>query len=139
MSWMTKRTVWIQAAVLLLVLGATDSPVRTQGLDGLLPPQQAPRLDKLDPLLQIAQANPLGRSRIIVRATGSQMFGLLATLIQQLGGVLGRQLSIIDAQAADVPNTALITLAASNAVLRIAVDRATVGTLELTGAVIGAT
>jgi serine protease AprX len=144
MSWMTKRAIWIQSTLLLLVLGATGSPVRTQVLGGgVLPPAPAalpvPGLDKLDPLLQIASVNPLGRSRIIVRATSSQTLALLAPLIQQLGGVLGRQLSIIDAQVADIPNTALLTLAASDAVQRIARDRATVGTLERTGAAIGAT
>src|SRR4030095_2840305 len=130
MSWMTKRAIWLQSTLLLLVVGATGSPVRTQVLGGgVLPPPPAalpvPSLDKLDPLLQIASGNPSGRSRIIVRATSSQTLASLAPLIQQLGGVLGRQLSIIDAQVADIPNTALLALAASDAVQRIARDRAT--------------
>ena len=74
-----------------------------------------------------------------MRATSSQTLGLLAPLIQQLGGVLGRQLPIIDAQVADIPTASLLALAASNAVQRIALDRAAVGTLERTGAVVGAT
>ena len=137
-SWTIQRTIWGHAAVLLFVLIATGSPIRTQSLSsGVLAPPTG--FDKLDPLLQIAQASPLGRSRIIVRATNSQTLGFLASLIQQHGGVPGAQLSIIDAQVAEVPNTALIALAASQAVQRIALDRATVGTLELTGQVIGAT
>src|SRR4051794_14705904 len=121
MSRTIKRTIWIQVAAFLFLISATGSPVHTQSLGGgVLPP--LPGLDKLDPLLQIARVNPLGRSRIIVRATDSQTFGLLAALIQQSGGVPGRPLSIVDAQVADVPNTALITLAASGAVQHIALD-----------------
>jgi serine protease AprX len=137
-SWTIERTIRVHAAVLLFVLGTTVSPIRTQSLlDGVLP--LSPGFDKLDPLLQIAQSRPLGRSQIIVRATGSQTLGLLGSLVQQQGGVLGPQLPIIDAQVAEVPNTALVALAASDAVQRIALDRATVGTLELTGRVVGAT
>jgi len=143
MKWMNKRAIWIQSTVLLFVLGATGSPVRTQilGGGGLPSPGALPvlRLDKLDPLLQIALLNPFRRSRVIVRATSSQTFALVPSLIQQLGGVLGRRLSIIDAQVADIPNVSLLALSATSAVQRIALDRATVGALELTGAVIGAT
>jgi serine protease AprX len=98
-----------------------------------------PRLDKLDPLLQIALLSPFRRSRVIVCATSSSALASLGPLIQQLGGVLGRRLSIIDAQVADIPNVSLLALSASSAVQRIASDRAAVGTLEMTGAVIGAT
>ena len=141
---MNKRAIWIQSTILFFVLGATGSPVRTQVLGGGVPPvapvaPTLPRLDKLDPLLQGALVNPPARSRIIVRATSSQTLGSLAPLIQQLGGALGRQLPIIEAQVADMPTASLLALAASNAVRRIALDRAAVGTLERTGAVVGAT
>jgi serine protease AprX len=142
---MNRRGIWIQSIVLLFVLGATGSPVRTQVLGaggGGFPAPGAPpvpRLDKLDPLLQIALLHPFRRSRVIVRATGSTTLGSLAPLIRQLGGVLGRQLSIINAQAADLPNVSVLALSASDAVQRIALDRAVVGALEMTGAVVGAT
>jgi subtilisin family serine protease len=150
MTWMHRRAIWIQSIVVLLVLGATGSPVRTQVLGSVgVPPAPAvlpvpgvlpvPRLDKLDPLLQIALRNPFRRSRVIVRATSSSTLGSLAPLIQQLGGVLGRQLPIIDAQVADLPNASLLALSASGAVLHIARDRASVGTLETTGKTVGAT
>jgi len=145
MTWMNRRAIWIQSIVLVFALGATGSPVRTQILGsggaalpapGALP---VPRVDKLDPLLQIAVLKPLSRSRVIVRATSSLTVASLAPLIQQLGGVLGRPLPIIDAQVADLPNAALLALSASDAVQHIARDRAAVGTLQLTGATVGAT
>src|SRR5580765_81005 len=143
-KWMNKRAIWIQSTAILLVLAATGSPVRTQVLSGGggvpapggLP---VPRLGKLDPILQAAVLRPFSRSRVIVRATSAQASTLLPGLIQQLGGVVGRQLSIIDAQVADVPNVSLLALSASDAVQRIALDRAAFGSLERTGAVIGAT
>jgi serine protease AprX len=143
MHCINKRAIWIQSTILFFVLGATGSSVRTQVVGGGVPlpatvAQPLPHLDKLDPPLQSVLFNP-SRSRIIVRATSSQTLGSLAPLIQQLGGVLGRQLSIIDAQVADIPNASLLTLAASDAVQRIALDRAAVGTLERTGAVVGVT
>src|SRR4029453_1493813 len=103
---MNKRAIWIQSTILFFVLGATGSSVGTQVVGGGVPPpttvaQLSPGLDKLDPLLQSVLFNP-SRSRIIVRATSSQTLGSLAPLIQQLGGVLGRQLPIIDAQVGDL-------------------------------------
>jgi serine protease AprX len=146
MHCMKTRAMWILSTVLVFALGATGSPVRTQVLNGgsgppalTLPPPVSPRLDKLDPLLQRALRNPPARSRVIVRATNPQTLSLLAPLIQQFGGVLGRQLPIIDAQVADIPTVSLLPLSASGAVQRIALDRPAVGTLERTSAAVGAT
>jgi serine protease AprX len=139
---MNKRATWVRSAVLVCVVAATGSPVRTQipGA-GLLPPipLPSPRLDKLDPLLQRAVINPGGRSQVIVRARDGQSLPFVQLLIQQAGGVLGRPLSIIDAQVATVPNASLAALTALSSIERIALDRATAGMLQLTGATVGAT
>jgi serine protease AprX len=108
-----------------------------------LPPPSAPLppppgLDKLDPLLQAAATTPTGRSLVIVRAHDAQTLDEVAALVAAAGGVLGRQLSIIEAQVADVPNAALLTLANNAIVRRIAADRPTGGTMERTGATVGA-
>ena len=131
---MNKSATWIRSAVLFFVIATTGSPVRTQTL-GLLPL----RLDKLDPLLQSAVSNLTGRTRVIVRARDAQSLPPVESLIQQVGGVLGRRLSIIDARVAAIPNTALAALTASADVQRIALDRATIASLNLTGATVGAT
>jgi serine protease AprX len=52
---------------------------------------------------------------------------------------LGGQLSIIDAQVATIPNVSLAALTSSASIQRIALDRATIATLQLTGATVGAT
>jgi len=104
-----------------------------------LPPPLSPLLDKLDPLLQRALSNPAGRSQVIVRARDAQSLPTVRLLIQLAGGVLGRQLSIINAQVATVSNASLATLTNSTYIQRIALDRATIATLQLTGATVGAT
>jgi len=98
---------------------------------------QPPTLDKFDPILQSLQA--AGVSRVIIRAADAASLPLVSTLIAQVGGTPGRLLPIISAQAAVVPNVALPFLAASNAVMRIAADRPTIGTNERTGPTVGAT
>jgi serine protease AprX len=105
-----------------------------------IPPLQTPSpLAKLDPILQTLPANPIGQSRVIIRAANSASLPLVAALIAQVGGAPGRTLGIIQAQAAVVPSAALPVLAASDAVARIAADRPTIGTNERTGPTVGAT
>jgi serine protease AprX len=101
-------------------------------------PMPAQTLDKLDPLVQQRVSLLAGSSEVIVRATDSASVGAVALLIQQVGGTLRRKLPIIDALAADVPNTSLLILADSSAIQRIALDRPTLGSLERTAATIGA-
>jgi serine protease AprX len=98
-----------------------------------------PSLDKLDPLLQRVVSNLTGRTQVIVRARDAQSLPAVRLLIQQADGTLGRQLSIIDAQVATIPNASLGVLTASASVQRIALDRATIASLNLTGATVGAT
>jgi subtilisin family serine protease len=97
-----------------------------------------PGIDKLDPLMQQAATDLSGQSRVIVRAADAASLPLVRTLIQQVGGSLGRQLPIIEAQVADVPNAVLPALAASAVISRIALDRATIATNERTAATVGA-
>src|SRR4051812_43814131 len=66
---------------------------------------------KLGPLLQPRTSSVMGRSRVIVRGANAASLPMVTFLIRQLGGVPGRQLPILDAIAADVPNTALTALA----------------------------
>jgi serine protease AprX len=115
-------------------------PSHGQILGGLLPPPPSlALLNKLDPLLQQVATAASGRAQVIVRASSSGALGAVALLVQQVGGTLGRQLPILDAQVAVVPNASLLALAASTSVKRIALDRPTVSTMERTGATVGAT
>ena len=93
---------------------------------------------KLDPVLEQRASLLTGRSRVVVRALDPAALGLVLPLVQQAGGTLGRALPIIDAQAVDLPNVALRTIASSGLVLRMSVDRPVAGSLERTGATVGA-
>ena len=94
-------------------------------------------LGKLDPLLQELQ--PLsGRTRIVVRVTGSQALTPIISLAQLLGGRVIRRLAIIDAVALDLPNASLPLLASNPLVVRLSMDRMIAGANERTGATIGA-
>ena len=95
-------------------------------------PQAVP---KLDGMLQWHAAHPTGHSFVIARPLNSTV----DALIQSLGGALGRALPIVNGRAADVPDTALATLASSLAVERIALDRPTSGLTDWTAATVGAT
>jgi serine protease AprX len=105
----------------------------------LQPAPDPQALAKIDPLLQPRLAQSTGHSRVIVRGTEAVSIGEVAALVQQLGGTLGRELPILNAQVADVPNLSLLVLAQSASVQRIALDRLILGTLDWTGTTIGAT
>ena len=100
---------------------------------------QTPPSSKLDPLLQPRTSIWTGRSRVIVRSVDAGSLPLLTLAIQQLGGVPGRQLPILEAIAADVPNTALTALAANTLVRRVALDRVVRDSLDRASATVGAT
>jgi serine protease AprX len=93
---------------------------------------------KLDPLLQ---HEPLftGRSRVVLRLTNAGAIGPVLALVNWLGGHLIRQLPIINAVAVDVPNLALPLIAGNPLVVRASMDRVIAGSMERTGATIGAT
>src|SRR5258706_4449548 len=118
------------------------APPDSAQLGGLLPPPPAPPppdLSKLDPLLQVRASLLTGRSQVIVRAPSVASVSQLSTLIQLLGGTLGRQLPIIEGVVANIPNAALPVLTSSSLVRRVALDRVIRGTNERTSATIGAT
>ena len=108
-------------------------------LPPLLPPPPRPVMDKLDPLVQYRALQTTGHSRVIVRAVDAASLGAVAVLIRQVGGTLGRQLLILNAQVADVPNVSLAILSNSLNIQRIALDRVAVGGNDRTSATIGAT
>jgi serine protease AprX len=76
---------------------------------------------------------------VIVSAVDSIDLPKVANAIERAGGTRGRALPIIDAYVADVPNPALSGLSNNPAIAHIALDRVVVGTVERTGATIGAT
>jgi serine protease AprX len=93
----------------------------------------------LDPLLQARASLLTGQSRIVVIARDAASANIVALLIQQLGGALGRPLPIINGRAALVPNASLAALARNPAVQHVALDRLIFGALERTGPTTGAT
>ncbi|MGH2400468.1 MAG: S8 family serine peptidase, partial [bacterium] len=113
------RCVLIVVAALLLL-----QPVRAQGQS---------TTDKLDPVLQARSRQLTGRSRVIVEFRGEPD----VRVITGHRGVAGRQL--VGAQVAEIDNSLLATMAASPQVSRLVIDRPAFGTLERTGAAIGAT
>jgi len=93
---------------------------------------------KLGPLARRA-AIASGSSRVIVTAADTTHLPDVAAAIDRAGGARGRALPIIDAYVADMPNAALFGLSHNPHISHIALDRAIVGTMERTGATIGAT
>ena len=91
---------------------------------------------KLDAALRARAHAPRGRSRVIVRlAAGVNADGLVTAL----HGTVSRSLALLGAQVAEVPDTALEALAARPEVAGISLDRGVQGTIERTGATVGAT
>ena len=128
-----------RAFAVLLMLPASAAPVRAQWLPLPPPPSETspPVLAKLDPLL-LDQLSLTGQSYVIVKAPSSSLLGAMSGLIVSVGGTLGRTLPILNARAARVPNIAILTLAASQLVERVALDRLTFDFSEHTSATIGA-
>ena len=96
-------------------------------------------LAKLDPLVERQLANALGRSRVIVRAYDGIAPSLLLPILQSAGGIVYNTLGVVNAQAVDLPNSALLTVAASPLVARLSLDRSIDGAMERTSATTGAT
>ena len=94
---------------------------------------------KLGPLAQNAAGRGVGSSPVIVRAVDAASLPQMAALMKQFGGGAGRALPIIDGQAGWLPNAAITALANNPAVRDISIDRVVTGTMERTGATIGAT
>jgi serine protease AprX len=114
------------ALLVVALLWATGSPAWAAGHDAD---------GKLDAALRARAHASAGTSRVIVRtADGEPADGL----IRQLGGRPGRYLRTLDGQVALVADRRLHDLAASPRVAAVSLDRPVRGTLERTGAAIGA-
>ena len=127
--------------LLFCVVLPAGGPVHAIGLPQLLPPAPLSPLSiiptgAIDLPLQL-RLNLTGRSRVIVRAVSPSTVAGVIALIQQVGGTPGRQLSLINAVAAEVPNVSLAALASNVLVRRIALDRIVIGTDARTDATIG--
>ena len=94
---------------------------------------------KMGPLATRRAGFALGFSRVIITAADTTQLPDVADAIDRAGGRRGRALPIIDAYVADMPNAALFGLSQNPHIAHIALDRVIVGTLERTGATIGAT
>lgn len=103
-------------------------------VSALAAPGVAGASGSLDAVLAARAQEPHGTSRVIVRTLDG---GPAAAAIEAVGGVPGRTLRGVG-QVAIVPDAALATLAARREVLGLALDRPVAGTIERTGAAIGA-
>ena len=80
-----------------------------------------------------------GRTRIIIRIASGHSSSDLRPLLERAGGAVGPSLDIINAQVVELPNGAIAALSRHPFVEGISTDRAVAGTMERTGATIGAT
>jgi len=80
-----------------------------------------------------------GFSRVILTAIDGDSLPAAVLAIQRVGGTLRRALPLIESVVADIPKIALTGLARSPVISHIALDRAVAGTVDRTGAAIGAT
>lgn len=94
---------------------------------------------RVGPLASQRAAFATGTSRVIITAADGHSQSDVGAAIEQAGGTTRRQLPIINAHVADVPNAALSGLANNAAIGSIDLDRLVAGTMERTGATIGAT
>ena len=116
----------VPAALLIAAIAAIAPPDSTA---------QAPRTDKLGPMLQVRSQQLSGRSRVIVEFNGVPD----PRAISRIRGIAGRQLDSAAAQVADLENHALTDLVRDPRVARMHLDHPAFATLERTGAAIAAT
>jgi serine protease AprX len=135
---MPKTNLWSCLVALLLAthLGSAPSAALLGSLDGLV--TDASWLPKLEPVLQQRALQLTGRSRVVLRTPDATALALIRPVIELVGGVAGRSLTLIDAVVADVPNIALSTLGQNALVAHISLDRGIAGAMERTGATVGA-
>jgi serine protease AprX len=126
----TPMLVRVTTAALLIVSGA--HPAHAEPV-----PEQA--LAKIGRLAKTRIPLVTASSRVIVRAVDGQSPGALVSIIANAGGHVRRTLPLINAQVVDLPNAAITLLADSALVSHINLDRRVAGTMERTGAAIGAT
>ena len=125
----------------LLVLGALTRGARAARLAAAPRPPPAPGQPtaKLDRELRAARAaRRAGSSRVILRLNPG-VSPRRRRRHPSLRGTLGRRLASVGGQVADVPDSALAALARLPGVNGVSLDRRVHGTLERTGATVGAT
>ena len=106
---------------------------------GIARPARAQITPKLDPLLQVRASSFLGSTKVVVRAADGVSLSQLSFVVQLAGGSVGRLLPIVGGLAATVPNVSLNGLGASSLVAHVSMDRVLAGSMERTGATVGAT
>jgi serine protease AprX len=127
---MRKPIVLVRLIVTLGLVAMAGPPASAQlGLLSLLP--------KLDQPLQ-QRVSRTGRSRVIIRTSSTSTLGLVSSIVQLVGGTAGRSLPLVNGFVADIPNGALSALAGNLLVGHISLDRPVVGSMERTGATVGA-
>ena len=97
----------------------------------------APSPSTFAPLGRAASAHH-GRSRVIVQTRDAASLASLKPFIQRHGGRMGRELRLINGQAAELPDAAIAALSRMAGVARISLDRPVTGAVERTAAAIGA-
>ena len=125
-------------AVSALVLYAAPATAQLTSVAPPPPPPLEPVLSKLDPLLQPAGWDFTLRLPVIIRAIDLASLPAVRQLVEEAGGIPGRELQIIEGLAADVPVLALGVLTHSPLVRRVALDRLALGSLDRTAAAVGA-
>lgn len=90
---------------------------------------------KLDATLAARAEAPRGSSRVILKTVHGRRAD---EIISALGGIPGRLLHVIGRQVALVPDASLSRLAAHPDIVGLTVDRSVQGTMERTGATVGA-
>ena len=115
-----------RALLVIVLLSATAAPVLATG---------QPAASKLDAPLRARAHAGRGTSRVIIETTDGSPAD---RLIRSLKGTPGRRLGLLRGQVAEVPNTSLEALAGRATVRAIRLDRRVMGTMERTGATIGA-
>jgi serine protease AprX len=106
---------------------------------GAAAPASAEGAKKLGPLAKQRSALLAGSSRVIVHAVDASSASSVASAVHLAGGLVRRSLPLINGFVVDLPNAALVNVADNSAIARVSLDRKVVGTMERTGATIGAT
>src|SRR5688572_6150275 len=123
---MFRTKIVVRCALALLVSGGAAAPASAQGPG------------KIGPLAQQRSGLATGSSRVIVRAVDESSASSVASAVSLAGGHVRRSLPLINGFVVDLPNSALQNAAGNSAVARVSLDRKVVGTMERTGATIGA-
>jgi serine protease AprX len=93
---------------------------------------------KLDEALRQRARAPRGSVRVILQTSGGATADSNSRLVRRLGGRAGRRLTAQRALTAEVPESALSSLAASSEFAKVSLDREVWPTMDRTSAAVGA-